>query len=64
MKRINDCLVYEFRSLENAKSFATKCKKAMLILMGDCPSYFVTTLVDGEKLIRGGYESVQTNVKN
>jgi len=47
---------YKFNSLENARTFAARCEKAMGILMGDDLKYWVVTLADFERGIRAGYE--------
>jgi dihydroorotase len=47
---------YKFNSLENARTFAARCEKAMGILMGDDMKYWVVTLADFERGIRAGYE--------
>lgn len=50
---------YKFNSIENARSFAARCEKAMGILMGDDMKFWVVTLADFARGIRGGYEPIK-----
>lgn len=50
--------VSKFSSLALAKSFASKCKKMQLIVMGDDSRYWVASASFATKLEKLGYEIV------
>jgi hypothetical protein len=56
MQVIKGRTVFEFSSLENAKSFAIGCEKPMQIILGDAPFYWVASLADATWLTANGYE--------
>jgi len=47
---------YRFRSLELARGFASKATKALWIILGDHPEFWVVRPVDADRLERAGYE--------
>jgi hypothetical protein len=49
---------FKFNTLRYAESFAARCHKAHMIIMGDDMRFWVVTLAQGEKLIRAGYEAI------
>jgi hypothetical protein len=48
--------MYKFQNRENAFSFAERCTKIMLVLLGDDGRFWVTTPAQAEQLHRQGYE--------
>ena len=48
--------VFKFNNLLNAKTFANRATKSMVILLGDDERYWVVSLSMGEELIKSGYE--------
>lgn len=48
--------VLPFNSLANAKFFANRASKMMMIVLGDDDRYWVVTPADGERLVRAGFE--------
>jgi hypothetical protein len=56
MKIIRDRPVFEFSNLADAKAFALRAAKPMLILLGDAPYYWVASLADAASLAEEGYE--------
>jgi hypothetical protein len=48
--------VFKFNNLLNAKDFADRTVKSMVILLGDDGKYWVVTLGLGEELVKSGYE--------
>jgi hypothetical protein len=48
--------IYRFRNQGLADSFADHATKTLMVIMGDDERFWVVTMADGERLIRGGYE--------
>jgi hypothetical protein len=48
--------VTKFSSIINAKSFANRCNKAHLIVLGDDGKFWVATPKITEQLVKSGYE--------
>ena len=48
--------VSKFNHLANARSFANRPKKPMVILLGDDQLFWVVSLALGEELAKAGYE--------
>jgi hypothetical protein len=49
----------KFNSLALATSFADRCHKPQMVILGDDEMFWVCSLAKGEKLIRAGYESAR-----
>lgn len=45
-----------FRDPRLARSLADRCKTPHMVVMGDCPWYWVVCPADASKLVRAGYE--------
>jgi hypothetical protein len=48
--------IFKFGKLANARSFANRAKKPMVILLGDDQLFWVVSLALGEELAKSGYE--------
>jgi hypothetical protein len=48
--------ILKFANLANARSFADRTKKPMVIVLGDDGHYWVVSLSLGNELVRAGYE--------
>ncbi len=48
--------VFKFNDLINARTFAGRAAKSMVILLGDDGRYWVVSLGLGEELVKSGYE--------
>lgn len=46
----------KFNNLQTAQNFSNRTNKASAIILGDDNKYWVVTLAEMEKLLRGGYE--------
>ena len=51
--------IYKFRSLPNARNFAGRATKPLVIIFGDGMRFWVVTLGLGEQLIKSGYEAAE-----
>jgi hypothetical protein len=49
----------KFNTLSNASSFANRCHKPQIIIMGCDGLFWVVSMADGAKLIRAGYEAAK-----
>jgi hypothetical protein len=48
--------IFKFGYLANARSFAERGRKPMLVLLGDDQLFWVVSLASGEQLVKSGYE--------
>jgi hypothetical protein len=48
--------IFRFSNFANAKDFADRTVKSMVILLGDDERYWVVSLGLGEELVKSGYE--------
>lgn len=48
--------MFKFYSRTNAFSFADRCIKAQMVILGDDDKFWVVSMAQGEKLIRAGYQ--------
>jgi hypothetical protein len=48
--------VFKFNHLANARNFAERAKKPMVIILGDDQLFWVVSPALGEELLRSGYE--------
>jgi hypothetical protein len=48
--------IFKFRNLTNARNFAERAKKPMVIILGDDQLFWVVSPALGEELLRSGYE--------
>ncbi|WP_155831794.1 hypothetical protein [Hylemonella gracilis] len=48
--------MFKFTKLANARSFANRAEKLMMIVMGDDERFWVTTPAHAERLVKAGYE--------
>jgi hypothetical protein len=48
---------FEFTDRGNALSFADRCLKMQMVILGDNERFWVVSMADGEYLIRNGYEA-------
>lgn len=46
-----------FSDLKNAQSFADRCIKLHMVILGDDDKFWVVLPVDFERLIRAGYQA-------
>jgi hypothetical protein len=51
--------IYKFGSLANARNFAGRTTKPMVIILGDDMGFWVVSLVMGEQLTKSGYEAAE-----
>ena len=51
--------IYKFRSLPNARNFAGRATKPLVIILGDDMRFWVVTLGLGEQMIKSGYEAAE-----
>jgi hypothetical protein len=64
MKMIEGRTVFEFTSIEAAKSFALRCDKPMQIVLGTAPMYWVASLADASWLTKKGYEEAPASERS
>jgi len=48
----------KFTTLSLARSFAGRCAKPQMVILGCDGLFWVVSLADGEKLVLGGYSAV------
>ena len=48
--------MFKFNTLINAKDFADKATKTLMIVLGDDNKYWVVSFKDALKLVKAGYE--------
>ena len=48
--------IFKFNHLANARSFADRARKPMVIVLGDDQLFWVVPLALGEELVKSGYE--------
>jgi hypothetical protein len=48
--------IFKFGKLANARSFADRARKPMVIILGDDQLFWVVSLALGEELVKSGYE--------
>ncbi len=48
---------FEFTDRNLAFSFADRCRKMQMVILGDNEMFWVVGMADGEYLIRNGYEA-------
>jgi hypothetical protein len=51
--------VAKFRDLALAQSFAYRCTKTMMIVLGDDELFWVTTFAGAQRFVNQGYELAQ-----
>jgi hypothetical protein len=51
--------IYKFGSLANARNFAGRTTKPMVIILGDDMLFWVVSLAMGEQLMTSGYEAAE-----
>jgi hypothetical protein len=51
--------IYKFRSLPNARNFAGRATKPLVIILGDDMRFWVVTLGFGEQLMKSGDEAAE-----
>jgi hypothetical protein len=47
---------FRFSNFADARDFADRARKSMVILLGDDERYWVVSLALGEELLKSGYE--------
>jgi hypothetical protein len=48
--------IFKFGKLANARSFADRARKPMVIILGDDQVFWVVSFSLGEELVKSGYE--------
>jgi hypothetical protein len=48
--------IFKFGKLTNARNFADRARKPMVIILGDDELFWVVSFALGEKLVKSGYE--------
>jgi hypothetical protein len=48
--------IFKFGKLANARSFADRARKPVVIVLGDDQLFWVVSLALGEELVKSGYE--------
>ena len=51
--------IFKFGNLVNARNFADRTIKPMVIMLGDDMRFWVVTLGLGEQLMKSGYEAAE-----
>lgn len=59
MKQLIKSTVFKFNSLQSAQSFSYRSQGGSMIILGCDGLYWVTTMADGERLIRAGYQGTK-----